>query len=78
MQTLICESGGKYSLLNEGDYSPENGRIYASLSNYAKARELFSRLTQRYRAPVKSVNKVVRPRLDIAALNQIVEGMQNE
>lgn len=69
---LVCELAGKYSLLSQCDYCEAiHGKIVGQLASEYKARELFQRLAGLNKPKVKT--GVKRPRLDIAALNELAE-----
>lgn len=72
---IICEIGGKFSLMRKCDYADSAGRIIAEMTNELKIRELFGRLTgakTKTSKPRNSGNGKGRGRrLDIAALNAI-------
>jgi hypothetical protein len=70
---IICESGGKYSLMRQCDYSDSAGKIIAQMANELKIRELFGRLAGvKEKTPRRTSGNCGRgKRLDIAALNAI-------
>lgn len=77
MATLVCELAGKFSLLSESDYSEEiHGKIVGQLASPGKARELFQRLSGFCEKRKSSGAKRGPRKLDIAALNALVESLK--